>query len=513
MTRVLGVLTALCAVAVLCDLAAPYRDTNLRQSRTYAGDVVVSAVDPHAVVDGRVTVTARGRGLVAVHGGEERYRMLGPGRSGCDDAPTWRCVLPFHLAAGGQLVIAGDGTIDEVTVEPVRAVRTGAVGVGALAKLALILMAVSAVFCAIGAPARLRASVGAVISAAWLVTAAGSGGALLLALIVCFYPLLALQIRRPGSRTALAATLGFVILAFITLKGQLPNLARGFADPGGFSLLIPVGFAFFVIRVTDLAFRAATRDLPALGFADYLRYLLFPATLAAGPVQTWPQFREDVLPVVTGVDWTAGLARVLVGVGKKLVADTVFAVFAAPILAQVLLEPSAVDGRTLWALLFAQAVYVYLDFSAYSDIAIGLGRQFGWRVPENFDYPFIRTNMRDFWRAWHISVSGWVMRWVHFFAAFPLRRSSPWLQRALPVVVSLVVIGLWHQLQLTWLLWGLHHALGILLGDRVTRQADSRVRRAGGLLFVLGWVALSHCFTLVSDPQVALSMYWNALSP
>jgi D-alanyl-lipoteichoic acid acyltransferase DltB (MBOAT superfamily) len=131
--------------------------------------------------------------------------------------------------------------------------------------------------------------------------------------------------------------------------------------------------------------------------------------------------------------------------------------------------------------------------------------------------------MRSFWMSWHMTLSLWVTRWVHFFIAFPLRRAPRAAQLILPVVGSLIVIGLWHEMQIAWLMWGLHHATGILLSDALVlaaaalvvppafRTLVNGVERALGMLGVLLWVSLSHCFTLVSDPSMALALWRHAL--
>jgi D-alanyl-lipoteichoic acid acyltransferase DltB (MBOAT superfamily) len=114
------------------------------------------------------------------------------------------------------------------------------------------------------------------------------------------------------------------------------------------------------------------------------------------------------------------------------------------------------------------------------------------------------------------------VRWVHFYTAFSLRRSARAFQATLPALASLIIIGLWHEVQVTYLLWGVHHSAGILLGDAVGAAfallAASRAaplltvaRHVAGMAFVWAWVGLSHCFTLLSDPGIAFTVYCRAL--
>ena len=454
----------------------------------------------------------------------EHATPLGSGYDRCKDTTplgTWECDIPFRFEGTGQIdfvpVLPGF-TLHQVETRIIKASLRPAAGIGSLFGLIASLSVLGLVFLWARPAIPLKLILLGAIGATWLVVSSAIGGLLLLAIIVGLYLLLRLQLDAPRSPRRLAVTATCVVAILVLVKMYGSALGLLFANPGGLNIAVPLGFAFFVIRGLDLALRIGTREISELRPLEYFTYMLFPATLAAGPIYTVTQFRQAAIDRPSIVDWTAGLARIAIGVAKKTVADILLVGLEGPRLTSLYADPLGLHASDLWLLLATNALYVYLDFSGYSDIAIGVGRQIGWRVPENFNWPFLCASMRSFWQSWHITMSAWVTRWVHFFTAFPLRRSGRVAQLVLPVLTSLLIIGLWHEIQLSWVAWGLHHGFGILIGDMAGAASVVWVRpsvrspaRILGVVFVWAWVALSHCFTLISDPVVALQVYCRAL--
>lgn len=485
----------------------------------------------HYALGGHLYIEASGGSLFASMLGRDGPIPLGPGYPRCspssDSAERWNCRIPFRFEGEGWIEVAaasGTSELHRFEASIVKATPLAAAGLssllalfGGLSLLSLLLLAV---------PIRLSVSAKAqslaVIGAVWLLVTGGAGGLLLGAFFGIFLLLLRWQLSKPGAMVRFAAALGFIIAALLLARLGVPWLWRSFANPGALALGIPLGFAFVVIRAADLTLRVATRDLRELTAREYFTYLLFPATLAAGPIMTLPQFRAAAIAQPGIVDWSAGMARIGIGLAKKIVADVLLTRIAAPRLALLYTGGDAASTGDLAVLMLTNALYVYLDFSAYSDIAIGIGRQLGWRVPENFEFPFLRSHMRAFWQSWHITLSAWVSRWIHFFCSYNLRHAPAIVAAVVPVVASLLIIGLWHEIQWTWLLWGLHHAVGILLGDAFHSVMRSRpgpanptraLLQVGGVVYVWAWLALSQCFTLISDPALALTTYLRLLLP
>jgi D-alanyl-lipoteichoic acid acyltransferase DltB (MBOAT superfamily) len=468
--------------------------------------------------DGLLFVARPGRELREVIGAE--YRSCAPreaGRLHCkysfDISPDE--TIDFGIASGAPRLSAMKLTIMKATV-------VERINLDSLAYLYAALAILGAVFLWLPFSSGAKAWILVVAGAGWLVLAGGVSGAAALGLTFAVGLALWRLLRgdgQPGRAITLAAAIGVI---FVTANVLSSSTAGVFANPGSLPLPVPLGLAFFTIRALELTYRVGTRELTAMTPRDYLLFMLFPATLAAGPIFSLGDFRQGAIARPSVIDWSAGLARMGVGVFKKVVCDAFLVRVLQPKLLALYLDPTG-DRVELWLLLIPYALYVYLDFSAYSDIAIGSGRMLGWRVPENFDWPFLRSNLRAFWTKWHMTLSLWVSRWVHFFSAFPLRRAPRVLQLTLPVVTSFLVMGLWHELQATWFLWGLHHASGIMLSDLITAAAATvvlpsilgkfgeGVKRTLGAFAVLFWVSLSHCFTLFTDPAMALALWSHAL--
>jgi len=187
-------------------------------------------------------------------------------------------------------------------------------------------------------------------------------------------------------------------------------------------------------------------------------------------------------------DFAAGFPRFALGLSKKvIVADTI-----APVANSVFaLRPEQLTTASAWVGAVAYTIQLYFDFSGYSDMAIGLGRMFGFQLPENFARPYSASSITDFWRRWHMSLS----RWFRDYLYIPLggNRGTKWqTYRNLYIVFALT--GFWHGANWTFLVWGLYHGT-LLVIERVTgwAQRDSAWRPVQRvvtqLLVVFGWVA------------------------
>lgn len=473
-----------------------------------------------------VTVTARPVGMshagtltLAARGGditlrtENGYQVLGPGHPGCAGTQaTWQCrtAVRWNSSHGTTLQALSPVSLETVDIRHRQARPIANIVPTHLATLVLVLGLIAGVFAWRGTPPHTRAAGLAGLTALWAVWAAGPSGLLLLALVGALAIPLWSLLRAPGSRLAMLGVAGTVFLLLLLFKARALNGLALFATVGTDALPLPLGFAFFVLRAVDLTLRISTREVSTLSWPRYVSYMLFPPVLMAGPMQGLPDFEQHAAARVSATDWTVGFARLLMGVSKKLLAELLAVALLAPRMDRLLADPTSLAPATLWVVLLATMVYVYLDFSGYSDLAIGSARQLGWTLPENFNWPFAQRNMRAFWAAWHISLSRWVSAWVHALVAFRLRRAPHALRTAAPVVATLVVIGLWHEPQWVWMLWGLHHAAGILVGDALGRGRS--MPRWWGTVGIWGWVALSHCFTVVSDPTTAVRLWMRAIS-
>ncbi len=215
------------------------------------------------------------------------------------------------------------------------------------------------------------------------------------------------------------------------------------------ALPLPVGISFYTFQalsyVADVHRRAVapTRDLVAFG--TYIT--LFPQ-LIAGPIVRYCQIEDQLIPGRSRWGQLAdGVGSFCVGLSKKVL----LANWAGSLCEELLPGVSSTLGVLLWVCLFA--FQIYFDFSGYSDMAVGLGRFFGFELPRNFDYPYVSRSVTEFWRRWHITLSSWFREYVYI----PLggnRRGRGRTYVNLLAVWSLT--GLWHGASLNFLCWGLY---------------------------------------------------------
>lgn len=322
--------------------------------------------------------------------------------------------------------------------------------------------------------------------------------------------------RRRQHRTVM---LLLVVVVVYFAKVVLPLLPSG-GILDGYAISLPLALSYIAIRLVDLAITADSPATAGMTLREYLAFMLFPATLAAGPIMTLDQFRRARVDGDALVDFAQGTCRFLVGLAKKAAADLWLGALARSQLDLVISDPAGAHAASVFAMLAVTLAYVYLDFSAYSDMAIGSARCCGWRLPENFDWPLLRAGVRSYWRHWHISLSSWTMRRV-YFPVFLGTRSA-----ALANFCAMLLIGVWHAPQSTWVLWAAHHAAGLMLETALARRAAPRLQRiegparyvvsasamALGIAFTWLWVSLGHVFTVFNDPSLALALYWRVLS-
>jgi alginate O-acetyltransferase complex protein AlgI len=267
-------------------------------------------------------------------------------------------------------------------------------------------------------------------------------------------------------------------------------------------VLLPIGISFFTFHaisyVVDVHRRDATAQKSPVHAALYL--LLFPQ-LIAGPIIRYRDIADQLARrLVTIDDFAYGVRRFIVGLGKKVLVANVVAGPADKIFSMPFAELST--GHA-WLGIVCYTLQIYFDFSGYSDMAIGLGRMFGFRFPENFRWPYIADSVQEFWRRWHISLSTWFRDYLYI----PLggnRVSAGRRYRNLVTVFFLC--GLWHGASWNFVIWGLWHGTFLVI-ERVTFNRRERGGRREMLLRassassavesrVLFWPLWAHVYTL-----------------
>lgn len=311
-------------------------------------------------------------------------------------------------------------------------------------------------------------------------------------------------------RTIAVVWLVLMLVTFFVLKIHGLNRAVG-TQLGTTVDLQWLGISYVVFRLVHVLndFRNSTLDVD-FRLLDFISYVLFFPTLVAGPITRI----ENIVPQLTAPQHfrvtylVYGGMRLITGVFKKFV--------LAELLAVVMLQPSMVTATTsmpmLWGMLYAFLFHLYLDFSGYSDIAIGIGQLFGVMLPENFNRPFTQPNLSLFWQSWHITLSTWFRQ--YWFNPLTRRMMKSPLKRNQNLIIltsqlsTMVLIGLWHSASLNWIVWGLWHGLGLffyrILGER-TRSRFNLIasnRTLGPLLHTLN-ILLTFHFVLLSMVFIA----------
>ncbi len=218
-------------------------------------------------------------------------------------------------------------------------------------------------------------------------------------------------------------------------------------------ILLPIGISFFTFQGMSYVIDVY-RD-PESGTADFgklLLYLAFFPQLIAGPIVKYHDIAHQIDRRQTDpLSTEEGLRRFIRGLGKKLlIAD------AAGKIADAVFTGGTQDIRLAWLGALCYTLQIYYDFSAYSDMAIGMGRMFGFRLRENFLHPYAAVSLRDFWRRWHVSLSSWFKEYLYI----PLggnRRGR--LRTALNRLLVFLCTGFWHGANWTFVVWGLGHGL------------------------------------------------------
>ncbi len=260
-------------------------------------------------------------------------------------------------------------------------------------------------------------------------------------------------------------------------------------------LELPVGISFYTFQIMSYSidlYRGENQTQRSyIAFGTYVA--LFPQ-LIAGPIVRYRDVDRQLLSRTHTVDrFASGVRRFAVGFGKKILLGDALAAVYAYLSTAADFEFTVLSG---WLTVATYTLHIYFDFSGYSDMAIGLGRMFGFEFPENFNYPYMASSITDFWRRWHITLSTWFREYVYI----PLggnRRGQA--RRYLNLAVVWLLTGLWHGASWNFVLWGVFYLI-LLVAEKafllrfLERNRLTRVLgHIGALLLVgIGWMIFDH---------------------
>jgi alginate O-acetyltransferase complex protein AlgI len=295
---------------------------------------------------------------------------------------------------------------------------------------------------------------------------------------------------------AASVTINLGILASFKYAAFALDSAREVTHWLGWSVPVPTAQAFLPLGISFYTFEAISyvvdvyrgKTAPVKNPFDYALYILFFPHLVAGPIVR----AADFLPQLARpkrFDWPrfqAGTQLFLIGLFKKSVIADQVALAIDPVFA----DPGKFDSTALWLAVVGYAVQIYCDFSGYTDMALGIAHTLGFKLPNNFNAPYLATSPADFWRRWHISLSTWLRDYLYI----PLGGSRLGPTRAtLNLFATMLLGGLWHGANWTFVVWGAYHG-ALLAVSRLIPASWARpaLKPFGAVLTFLavcvGWV-------------------------
>jgi D-alanyl-lipoteichoic acid acyltransferase DltB (MBOAT superfamily) len=255
-----------------------------------------------------------------------------------------------------------------------------------------------------------------------------------------------------------------------------------------------------------------------LTLPEFATYVVFFPSLAAGPIDRAERFAGDLNKdfILTQDETLFAGQRIVIGLFKKFVVADALALIAL----NDALATQVHAAGWMWVHLYAYAFQIYFDFSGYTDIAIGIARLVGIKLPENFAAPYLKPSLTQFWNSWHMTLTQWIRayffnpfnRWIRGFKNLPT-----WTMLFIGQLATMLLIGLWHGITWNFILWGAWHGLGLFLQNRWSDFVKKRftlitprlqtVLQTGGILLTFHFVALGWVFFALGEPALSWKVF------
>ena len=255
------------------------------------------------------------------------------------------------------------------------------------------------------------------------------------------------------------------------------------------NIILPIGISFYTFQILSYVIDVYKKEVVAqrsiINLGAYVT--MFPQ-LIAGPIVRYQTIAKELTERKEHVDDIAeGLRRFIIGLGKKIIIANQMAIIADKVYLSIPLH----DLNTMFAWIgtIAFALQIYYDFSGYSDMAIGLGKMFGFHFVENFNYPYIATSITDFWRRWHISLSSWFRDYVYIPLGGSRCSKARWM---LNIMIVWSLTGLWHGASYNFILWGLYYGVLLMMEKLLFKKYLDKLKGINYIITMLivlvGWV-------------------------
>ena len=337
-------------------------------------------------------------------------------------------------------------------------------------------------------------------------------------LLVCFIGCRLVERSGRHASAALKVLIVLEVTPLLAYKLLMAGLAERLMMPAdaalGQSLIPPLGLSVMTFQAVSYTIDRHRQQVPTANWRHFGVYMSFFPHLAAGPILKASDFVAQLMQrrTVTQEDVRAGLWRIFKGLVKKLLlSDLIAKAAVAPVFA----DPQSFSSAEIMIATLAFTFQIYLDFSAYTDVVIGSARLLGLKLPENFDRPYQATSIAAYWRRWHMSLSAWVGHYVYR----PLggNRVVRWkIYRN--VMISIVLLALWHGLTPNFLIYGLLHGSAVCLYRWMREQASwqqwaeqhATLAKVGGWLLTFSFVVIARILFKTPTFEDA-TIFWNSL--
>lgn len=249
------------------------------------------------------------------------------------------------------------------------------------------------------------------------------------------------------------------------------------------TIMLPIGISFYTFQALSYIIDLYRREIPVQkNFLNLALYISFFPQLIAGPIIKYKDVQAQIVSRSVSISKLSyGMKRFIYGLGKKIILANSFALVADDIFSR---EVTTLGTEIVWMGAILYTLQIYYDFSGYSDMAIGLGKMFGFDFLENFNYPYIASSIQDFWKRWHISLSTWFKEYLYI----PLggnRKGN--FKTYVNLLIVFFVTGLWHGAGYTFIFWGLYHGVFLVLERAFLGQFLKKPI----------WKMISHIYTIL----------------
>ena len=298
---------------------------------------------------------------------------------------------------------------------------------------------------------------------------------------------------------------------FIGAFADVARMVGAPIHPKTLGLILPFGISFFTFETMSYTIDVYRGDMkPHSKYGEYLLFVCFFPHLVAGPIVRPKMFLPQIAaaPFFNDAQHSEGVALIVRGLAKKLVIGDAL---ACNLVDRVFENPERFSSLEVLLGVYGYAFQLYNDFSGYTDVARGSSKLFGFELPLNFDRPYLATSLQEFWRRWHISLSSWLRDYLYI----PLggnRATFIGTQRNL--LITMLLGGLWHGANWTFVVWGAWHGLGLAMGryfDRlrgvVAKSAPGLARRVIGRVLTFHFVCIGWVFFRAPSLRHAIATF------